>query len=781
MQLSHIFISYSHDDSEYAYKLKNALAQKGFNIWIDERIGYGTLGPRVLQEQLDVSAAVIVIMTSNSYSSDWVHNEVARAQAKKIPIFPLLLEGDNWLAIQATQYVDVRDGRLPPPGFYSTLDEVLGSQGRATLHQGEASGARFLSSRLSSGAPFQAPPLPPHFVPRPEATSELKSQLLSDAPTQPGVLVVSAIHGPGGVGKSTLAAALVHDRDVREHFSDGVLWATLGQQPDLLSVLISWIRVLGDHESHPTTVEAASAQLRTLLYDRASLLVVDDIWDVNCSGLFLVGGTRCRVLVTTRDALIAKSMGATLYSLDVMTCEQSLALINGRLGYKVGEPERTLALTMAKTVGFLPLALELAAAQVADDISWTELLSDLRAEIARLEALDLPGIEEVTDDASRKRLSLLASLYLSLRRLTPERYDMFAWLGVLPEDVSVTSAMTTTLWETDLRTAVSTLRYLQSKALLLHGIVLADGTRTYRLHDLIHLTARRLLTVEQPEGLGITLLMAHASFLDRYRAQTDNGHWCTLVDDGYIYSHLTWHMVQAGRDTEIHNLLREEGPDGRNSWYAAREQLGQTSGYVGDISRAWGLAREASATGLENRYALINASVHSLARQIPPPLLAALVREDIWTPTQAMDCVRQSPDMEHRAKAIIALAQYLPEPVQNEALQVALVAVQAFDRRMGIAEADATAGLAPFLPEPIITEALTITQTLPQIFRTRASVALVVRLATLGQLERAETVALAFEDEYCRALALSALTQYVSRYNQKLWIGESEQSGVSLG
>ena len=53
--------------------------------------------------------------------------------------------------------------------------------------------------------PFQAPPLPAYFVPRPEVSESLKAQLLADGAT-PGVLVVSAIHGLGGIGKSTIAA-----------------------------------------------------------------------------------------------------------------------------------------------------------------------------------------------------------------------------------------------------------------------------------------------------------------------------------------------------------------------------------------------------------------------------------------------------------------------------------------------------------------------------------------------------------------------------------------------
>ena len=78
--MGHIFISYSHNDKEYVHKLQEALLSQGFNVWIDDRIDYGTRWPKVIQDHLDGCDAFIVIVSENSFESEWVQNEVTRAK-----------------------------------------------------------------------------------------------------------------------------------------------------------------------------------------------------------------------------------------------------------------------------------------------------------------------------------------------------------------------------------------------------------------------------------------------------------------------------------------------------------------------------------------------------------------------------------------------------------------------------------------------------------------------------------------------------------------------------
>jgi hypothetical protein len=161
-------------------------------------------------------------------------------------------------------------------------------------------------------APFHAPPQSDRYVERPALHTRLKLAILPPADAERVPLTRAVLHGTGGIGKTTLAIALAHDPDMRRAFPHGVLWVSLGRTPDLLKLQSAWGRALDDSQAgnlgYPDLVTGAS-QLRTLLRDRACLLVVDDAWEgAHVESAFLVGGPRCLLLVTTRLAEVAHKL-----------------------------------------------------------------------------------------------------------------------------------------------------------------------------------------------------------------------------------------------------------------------------------------------------------------------------------------------------------------------------------------------------------------------------------------------------------------------------------------
>lgn len=530
---------------------------------------------------------------------------------------------------------------------------------------------------LPKGVPFQALPLPTYFVERPIPQTTVKQYLLANQPNQTRTLVVSAIYGLGGIGKSVLASAISHDAEVQAQFPDGVLWATLGQQPDVLSFLSNWIQSLGDHSYKPITPETASAHLRTLLYDKKMLLVVDDVWDSSHAEFFRVGGSGCCVLVTTREA---KIHGARKYDLDVMTPDQSLSLLQQSLYTELTADEDISAL--AKALGYLPLALELAASQLQDGMPWEELLEELQQEISNLEILDIQSFGFECAQERQRHLSLLASFNISLRRLQPEQLNKFAWLGILPEDVTITGKMAATLWDVSVSQARALLRFFSSRSLLQTGAKQKQQILGYRLHDLMHEVAKKLITnpaipkTEGLSGLGITVCEAQSLFLDRYRSQLEKGLWHTVPDDGYIHTHLTWHLEESEQYAQIHQLLQEETPNGKNGWYTACTELGQTASFVAAVARAWHLAKESFdqapmiSIALQCRYALIKTSLNSLTKNISSTLPADLVEIGEWSPAQGLAHIQQISSPLEKEYGIRKLIPHLPDGLLEEALKI---------------------------------------------------------------------------------------------------------------
>lgn len=119
--MGHIFISYSHKDKDYVHRLAEAMQSEGFEVWIDDRIDYGTRWPLVIETAIDSCDAFILVASQNSHASKWVHHELSRADRLQKPIFPLLLEGAPWLSFESTQYYDIRGMKLLNRRFYDDL------------------------------------------------------------------------------------------------------------------------------------------------------------------------------------------------------------------------------------------------------------------------------------------------------------------------------------------------------------------------------------------------------------------------------------------------------------------------------------------------------------------------------------------------------------------------------------------------------------------------------------------------------------------------------------
>ena len=121
----HVFISYSHKDTDYAQKIKNYLHQNAVQVWIDEQIEQGDKWFNKINEAIESCAAFLVIMSPDAEQSEWTQKEILLAKRYKKPIFPLLLSGREFPLLIDIQFVDVRDGDLPPSDFYRRMSRTI--------------------------------------------------------------------------------------------------------------------------------------------------------------------------------------------------------------------------------------------------------------------------------------------------------------------------------------------------------------------------------------------------------------------------------------------------------------------------------------------------------------------------------------------------------------------------------------------------------------------------------------------------------------------------------
>jgi len=134
------------------------------------------------------------------------------------------------------------------------------------------------------------------------------------------------------IGKTATATVLAHDSDLLAAFPDGVLWASLGPSPNLLTELATWGRAVGTDEilRAPTLKEAISL-LAAHLRRKRKLLIVDDVYEVEHAVPFQqVRGEGCVSLVTTRQPGLVNGLSLpddAVFNLPPLTEDRALDLL----------------------------------------------------------------------------------------------------------------------------------------------------------------------------------------------------------------------------------------------------------------------------------------------------------------------------------------------------------------------------------------------------------------------------------------------------------------------
>jgi tetratricopeptide (TPR) repeat protein len=318
----------------------------------------------------------------------------------------------------------------------------------------------------------------------------LDTLLNAEASAQPAAVVISAIAGSPGIGKTALALRWAHR--VQDRFPDGQLYVNLrGYDPgspvaseQALAGFLHALNVSG--ENIPRTVDAMASYFRSLVAGRRILVILDNAASPEQVRPLLPASPTCMVLITSRSrlsGLVARD-GAHRITLDLLPPTEAIMLLRTIIGASRADYEPDATIELARRCAYLPLALRIAAERVADrpDVRIIDLVNDLSIEQNRLDML-------AADDDETTAVRTVFSW--SYRVLPRQEACVFRLLGLHPgPDISAPAAAAL------IGTSPSTVR---RRLDLLAGVHLLEqtGRDRYQFHDLIRAYAAESVATEE--------------------------------------------------------------------------------------------------------------------------------------------------------------------------------------------------------------------------------------------------------------------------------------------
>jgi tetratricopeptide (TPR) repeat protein len=373
-----------------------------------------------------------------------------------------------------------------------TRNAVSGGTQNGPVLQARTINARFEAASPAPVALAQLPPPVAGFTGRDDDLAVITGLL---DPTRPsGTVVVSAVAGLAGVGKTTLAVQAGHVVQERGWYQGGVLFIDLhgydeapAQPAQALDALLRALGIPGERIP-PSGEERAGLYRSALAQISEPVLVIADNASSEAQVRPLLPGVRPhRVIVTSRHTLAG--LDARLLDLRVLDEAAGLELLDRALraarpdDERVGS-DREAAERLARICGGLPLALQIVAASLKADpgLRVSELADDLAVERERL------GRLRYDDGSGTAAPSVAAAFEHSYQRLDELAARTLRLLPVNPGP-EVSTAAVAILADLPVGKAREVLAGL-ARAHLIEAAPGAAGR--WRMHDLMRLYTQRL-------------------------------------------------------------------------------------------------------------------------------------------------------------------------------------------------------------------------------------------------------------------------------------------------
>ncbi|MBI5957524.1 MAG: tetratricopeptide repeat protein, partial [Chloroflexi bacterium] len=377
-------------------------------------------------------------------------------------------------------------------------------------------------------------PLPDKFGGREERLKEIMAEIKAGTDT-----AITAVHGIGGIGKTTLARVLAHRLHTDKTFR-AVLWADVTRSPNVSGILSGWVVANADSafnmSSYPTIEQAAYAakqRLDGVIDEKCEtcepprvLVVLDDVWDNGLEAartLRLACPEHTTVLITTRSENVAVNLNAKAKSLAYMTPDEAVEMLALHLAEAATGTLRRLGFAL----GGHALAMELAARRIRKEKRPGETDEQKLERCVREYETGIPAGSPFDglklEQGDKKEDNLTRSLAYSYDSLSEDDQKRFRALGILAHDVPFDAALLAALWELPLDAV-----YDQADHLRLLSLLETDENY-YRQHPLLRAYARALLETTGESGEVFNRYADHIIYVTRQFRQLPVDQWHTLT------------------------------------------------------------------------------------------------------------------------------------------------------------------------------------------------------------------------------------------------------------
>ncbi|MBV9210669.1 MAG: toll/interleukin-1 receptor domain-containing protein, partial [Acidobacteria bacterium] len=314
-----VFYSYAHEDEKLRDELVKHLAilkRRGIIAdWYDRDINAGTEWEEEIKNHLNSASVILLLISPDFMNSDYCNDvEVERAMerhdAGEACVIPVFLRPVNWKGAPFGK-LQALPTDAKPVTLWQNQDEafVIVSEGiqravESLLAEPRADMPQPASKQLASQYIPSTPII--GFVARRDAQGrDIVERLKADlAPQQTQLITLS---GPGGIGKTTLAAEAA--RALKDDFKDRLVWSSaLGRTDFTLSNLLDDISTqLGHEELRPLAPDAKAAQVRALVAEPPTLVVLDNYEPISDEAKQHIEAwltqAQCSALITSRHKI----------------------------------------------------------------------------------------------------------------------------------------------------------------------------------------------------------------------------------------------------------------------------------------------------------------------------------------------------------------------------------------------------------------------------------------------------------------------------------------------